>query len=348
MTTDTLGGVWNYSLELIAALEEYGVEVLLFTMGAPLKENQRLSVAQCSYLKVIETAFKLEWENAWEDVYAAGEQLLRLVESFQPDIIHLNGYAHAALPWSKPVVVVGHSCVLSWWQAVHRQPAPEQWNRYQQEVSRGLQAANAVVAPTSWMLEQLQLNYGIATPYQKVIPNGCNPNVFYPGKKKEPFVFTVGRLWDEAKNIGAIERIAPNLSWPVLVAGASTLREEEKPQGGRQGFLSTTEVSLQYAKASIYALPAYYEPFGLSVVEAALSGCALILGDIPSLRENWEEAAFFVPPHDDEAILEAINCLIQDDETRTTLALSARRCALTNFTSEKMGANYINLYRSLT
>ena len=41
------------------------------------------------------------------------------------------------------------------------------------------------------------------------------------------------------------------------------------------------------ARASIYALPARYEPFGLSILEAALSGAALVLGDIPSLREVW-------------------------------------------------------------
>ena len=49
---------------------------------------------------------------------------------------------------------------------------------------------------------------------------------------------------------------------------------------------------------SIYALPARYEPFGLSVLEAALSGCALVLGDIPSLREIWDGAALFVDPDD--------------------------------------------------
>ena len=35
-------------------------------------------------------------------------------------------------------------------------------------------------------------------------------------------------------------------------------------------------------------LPARYEPFGLSILEAALSGCALVLGDLPSLRELWD------------------------------------------------------------
>src|SRR5439155_1168938 len=61
-----------------------------------------------------------------------------------------------------------------------------------------------------------------------------------------------------------------------------------------------------YAEASIYAWPARYEPFGLSVLEAALSGCALVLGDIPSLRELWEGAAWFVPADDDGALAAAI------------------------------------------
>jgi hypothetical protein len=45
-------------------------------------------------------------------------------------------------------------------------------------------------------------------------------------------------------------------------------------------------------------LPARYEPFGLSVLEAALSGCALVPGDIASLRGNWDGVAEFVCPDD--------------------------------------------------
>ena len=57
-----------------------------------------------------------------------------------------------------------------------------------------------------------------------------------------------------------------------------------------------------YAAAAIYALPARYEPFGLSVLEAAQHGCALVLGDIDSLRENWDGAALFVDPDDAGAL----------------------------------------------
>ena len=51
----------------------------------------------------------------------------------------------------------------------------------------------------------------------------------------------------------------------------------------------------------IFAAPALYEPFGLTVLEAAAAGCALVLGDIASLRENWEGAAIFLPPADASA-----------------------------------------------
>ena len=56
-------------------------------------------------------------------------------------------------------------------------------------------------------------------------------------------------------------------------------------------------------RAAIYALPARYEPFGLSILEAALSGCALVIGDIPSLREIWADAALFVPSDGHDAPL---------------------------------------------
>jgi hypothetical protein len=74
-------------------------------------------------------------EDAWEDVRLSGEWLLDLEERIQPDVVHLNGYAHGALPWRSPTLIVGHSCVLSWWEAVKGEPAPPSWDRYHQEVS---------------------------------------------------------------------------------------------------------------------------------------------------------------------------------------------------------------------
>lgn len=101
-----------------------------------------------------------------------------------------------------------------------------------------------------------------------------------------------------------------------------------------------------YAEAAIYALPALYEPFGLSVLEAALSGCALVLGDSASLREIWGDAAVFVPPDDKDAIAYAINSLIADSRRRQFLADKARDRAL-KFTSPRMALAYLQVYQDI-
>jgi glycogen(starch) synthase len=345
MTADTVGGVWTYAIELARGLAERGVEVALATMGGPLNDSQREMADRIPRLKVFESTFKLEWmEDPWRDVEKAGDWLLGLEERVRPDLIHLNGYAHGSLPWSSPMVMVGHSCVLSWWRAVKREAAPADWDRYAQEVATGLAAADLVIAPSEAMLGALGEHYA-TLPKTRVILNGRDPRAFKPSAK-ESIVFAAGRLWDEAKNLEALERVAPSLPWDIFVAG-----ENIHPDGGEirphhtrlLGHLSQRALAAWLGRAAIYCLPARYEPFGLSALEAALSGCALVLGDIPSLREIWRHRAVFVAPDDPEALESALKRLIEDPDRRASLAAGGRARAL-QLTLEKMLDSYLAAY----
>src|SRR5215203_4572832 len=103
MTADTIGGVWTYALELSRALEPHGIAVTLATMGAALTPAQAAEVKAISNLEVHESELKLEWmDEPWSDVEKAADWLLGLAEECQPDVIHLNGYAHGAMPWGAP------------------------------------------------------------------------------------------------------------------------------------------------------------------------------------------------------------------------------------------------------
>jgi glycogen synthase len=347
MTADTIGGVWSYALDLAEGLARSGWSVALATMGAPLHEGQRAAARRVAGLTVYESAYRLEWmDEPWEDLVRAGRWLQQLEHALAPELIHLNSYVHAALPWRAPTLVVGHSCVLSWWQAV-RGGIPQGIEAYRSGVACGLRHADMVVAPSQTMLEALRRHYG-AFGAGRVIYNGCDRARFTP-LAKEPLVFTAGRLWDEGKNVAALERIAASVPWPIYAAGA-----ERHPSGGRidsghlclLGCLETTTLAAWYGRAAIYAQPARYEPFGLSVLEAALSGCALVLGDIASLREIWGTAALFVPPDDDDALRTTILRLINDERLRTQLANRARQHAW-GFTSSRMLSGYLGLYDEL-
>jgi glycosyltransferase involved in cell wall biosynthesis len=277
--------------------------------------------------------------DPWDDVARAGEWLLDLADEVRPDVVHVNGFAHAALAWHAPVLVCGHSDVVSWYRAVRGIEPPPEWDRYRAEVARGLAAADLLVAPTRWLLDELVRTYSPGCE-RAVIPNGRTaPGL--PAHGKEPLVFAAGRIWDEAKNVAALGRIAPRLRWPVVVAGDGDV------DGARAlGRIRADEVAAWLARASVFALPARYEPFGLAALEAALAGCALVLGDIPSLREVWSDAALYVDPEDDDALAAALDRLIRDDELRAELAHRARRRAGC-YTPAATAEAYLARYRRL-
>jgi glycosyltransferase involved in cell wall biosynthesis len=346
MTTDTVGGTWTYAVELVDALAPLDVEVHLATMGGAITAGQRRRLARSAVAGVHEGRWALEWmPEPWADVERAGEWLLGLQAELGADVVHLNGYTLGALPWRCPVVVAGHSCVCSWWWAVHGTAPPAEWDTYRQRVRAGIHAADAVVAPTETMLAELRRWYGLRG--GTVISNGRDAAWVRP-VARQPLVLAAGRVWDAAKNIHLLERVAADLGWPSVVAGAgSAPLFDDRREGVRWlGELDFPELASWLLRASIFVAPARYEPFGLAPLEAAQAGCALVLGDIPSLREVWGEAATYVAPDDGPGLRAALTTLIREPALLAEAAARASdRAAL--FTPQGMAAGYARLYARL-
>ncbi len=92
--------------------------------------------------------------------------------------------------------------------------------------------------------------------------------MYLPGAKMS-LVLSAGRLWDKAKNLTALDTAAQGLPWPVFVAGDNTAPEGSVVEGRHVkmlGALGPQALAEWYGQASIYCLPARYEPFGLSVL----------------------------------------------------------------------------------
>lgn len=389
MTADAVGGVWTYALDLSAALAQHDINVVLATMGPRPNDMQRAAVRRLDNVRLVESDYRLEWMvDPWRDVAAAGEWLIELANDAAVDVVHLNGYSHAGLPWRRPVVCVAHSCVVTWWHAVHRVQPPAEWDTYRRNVTHGLNSAELVVAPTQAFLEQLQSCYGFKPPCQ-VIRNGRPRNIFSSaspvrtsegpdvkaptqaedgavvsapartegrpdveargGEGREPIILGCGRLWDAAKNLSVFDAAAEGLPWTAYVIGdlAGPDGQMFAAKAARTpGALSHDEVESWLQRASIFAHPALYEPFGLAVLEAAAAGCALVLSDIPTLRELWDGAAEFHNPRDSTQLHSALNALISDSAKREAFAAAAQRRAA-EYGVDSMAAAYANVYRSL-
>jgi glycogen synthase len=347
MTADAVGGVWSYAGNLCRSMPE--TRFVLATMGPRPVQAQRDAICELENVTLVESDYRLEWMAAGDIDFAASRHwLIDLVGRHGVDIVHVNGYAHARLGRDWPVVVVAHSDVVAWWEAVHRCAAPPEWDEYRRRVTAGLAAATRIIAPTAAVLRDLERHYLPLTSAASVISNGVDPTAF-PTTPKQPIVMAAGRLWDAAKNLAALNAAAPGLAWPVAIAG-----ETEHPEGGIArstnvhvlGRLTPAEMAHHLTSAGIFAAPARYEPFGLAILEAAAAGCPLVLGDIAALRENWNEAAIFVDPERPAELHAALAALISNPQRRARLAAAAR-CRARRFTLDRMAQAYSALYQDV-
>jgi glycosyltransferase involved in cell wall biosynthesis len=353
ITTDSAGGLWQYSLDLARGLARLGHEIVLASTGPAPTTGQIRAATAIPGLRFVDTGLALdrpaEDEASLVRVAAAIADIAAETDS---DIVQLNTPALAALAdFGRPVVAVLHSCLVSWWEAVQgaRLPADFAWRT--DVIARGLHAAGAVVTPTVALAAAAKRHYRLET-----APNAVHhgrPSLAAPNGLPHDFVFTAGRLWDRGKNLGMLDAAAGRLGVPVRAAGPLA-----GPTGGANGghvmfdnidclgTLDEGELGRWLSARPVFVSAALYEPFGLAVLEAASAGCALILSDIPTFRELWEDVAIFVDPRDEDGFARAIGDLVGDDFERAVLGRAARERA-GRYTPDAMAAQMAALYRGL-
>ncbi len=348
MTTDAVGGVWVYALALCRRLAEAGHRITVATLGPPPRGIRHHEAnALPTSVELIITSLDLEWlDPEGRDSARARAELLDLADRLRPDLVHINGYREASIPWQCPSVVVAHSCVLSWWEAVRRErPAEPRWLAYAEGVRAGLNSADAWVAPTQAFCRSIERIYRPRMP-GRVIPNGIEFPA-EPAVAKESFIFASGRIWDDAKNLKCVAEMASGLPWPVYIAGAGMPDRAGASTNTRWlGEMANSELQDWMRRAEIYVAPACYEPFGLGILEAARAGCALVLSDITTLRELWEGAALHVPGGEPESLREALANLCADDAARHNLQRAAAKRAREYSLDRTLDA-YLKLYRQV-
>jgi glycosyltransferase involved in cell wall biosynthesis len=345
MTTDAVGGVWIYASTLARALCRRGLEVSLVTLGPAPRPDQLDSIAEIPGLTLETTDLALEWiDPEGMDFQRATDRLLTIEDRVGPDVVHLNSYREAMSAWRTPVIVVAHSCVRSWWLACRgEEPSEPRWSTYMENVYAGLSAATRWLAPTR------SFRNTVAELYEPesaglVIPNGIEQQL--PGTRKQRFILAAGRQWDEAKNLSMLRRVASRVPWPIQTNGPIDICRDDGGQAEPSNELSHPVLLEAMRRASILASPAVYEPFGLTILEGAAAGCALVLSDIETLRELWDGAALFVEARDEAAWQAALTSLTRDDAMREYLQKRAADRAQ-SFTLDVTVDAYVKLYLEL-
>jgi glycosyltransferase involved in cell wall biosynthesis len=345
ITTDVVGGVWDFSIALASALH---CRVTLLVIGEPtLEQRQR---AKESDVELLSAPLKLEWmQDAEADVARTRELVADVVRQTRADVLHANQFAAACADVDVPVVLTLHSDVLSWrrWTLGAVDDVPPDWLAYAALVREALARAERVVSISHFLAGEVRSLYTCGRAID-VIHNGWPAAL--DSQQKEPLTLLAGRAWDDAKNIPlAIEAARGWDPGDVFLAG-----DQRHPDTGGTaplapplrplGLVARADMDAWLGRAAVYLSPARYDPFGLLPLQAALRGCALLLSDIPSYRELWDGAACFFRSNDATDLRRQWRGLLADPVQRAELGQRARARAQERYSIDAMANAYRGVY----
>src|SRR5690606_9559713 len=117
------------------------------------------------------------------------EKLCRLAREEGVDLLHLNLPSQAAdIDRDLPVLVVSHSCVVTWWHAMREGPLPKEWEWMKRQNAAGMARADAVVTPSGSHAQAIGQCYG-ELPRLSVVHNAYSS--FIQGADTESVVCVV-------------------------------------------------------------------------------------------------------------------------------------------------------------
>jgi glycosyltransferase involved in cell wall biosynthesis len=159
--------------------------------------------------------------------------------------------------------------------------------------------------------------------------------------------------------VGTVAQQRPDVQ--LVLAGDGPLRAPLEDQARRLGidgrvhFLGhRRDVPDLLAAADLFVLPSLSEALGIVLIEAMLTGCALVtttaggIGDlVGDHHPDGQSVAWMVPPGDPQAMAGAILEALDDRALRADRVERARRRVLERFTADHMVEATLAVYREI-
>lgn len=340
ITVDPTGSAWTHVAGLARSLAKRENEVRVVTFGpAPSPERR----AEMEKDGVTLTHIALSGPTTDPSfVAAAREALSMIVEEFDPSVVQIDRCAFGDLDFGEIPKVLDVACDRTTRVARGRGPA-----------RKGLLGADAVVSPTRALADEISRRFEYRRPVSVIPPGielGDAPISVSLGRPKKSGVMYYGRVDEKADGFDILVESIKRLGMaepPRVMIGGEGARSPLPGWISDAGWLDATGRAAAFGKAEIAMLPAREEPFGLIAAEAALSGCALLLSDVPTYRELWSGAAVLVKPDDPDAFADALRALLSDERKRSEVARLCRARALSGFSSDRMVEEYMDVYRRI-
>ena len=311
MTADTVGGVWTYALELARALAVFRTRTTLATLGAPLSAaaapRRRRRPRSRAVTRAASASSGCPSRGTTSRARASGCSSSR--RACAPTSSTSTATRTARCPgarrcWSRRT----RACCPGGARCTAATPRPS-GSATRRRCARGWPGPSWSSPPAGRCWPRSTSTTHPCRP-ARVIPNGRTLGI--RRRRAEGAADPVRRApvgrGEEPRRARAGRRLAcPGRSSRPATPAATTPSRWSLRRACARSAGSSRGPSRRgcHARRST-PTPRATSRSASRVLEAALAGCALVLGDMPSLREIWEGAALFVDPGDDAAIGSAL------------------------------------------
>jgi histidinol-phosphate phosphatase family protein len=240
--------------------------------------------------------------------------------------------------------------------------------------------ADRLIAECPQDREDLLQLYGAERQRIRIIPCGFDPREFAPADKRwarallglpeeEFIVLQLGRMVPR-KGVDTVVRAMARLHGrrarllvvggeardpdPLLTPEIGRLRALAESEGIAErvtftGSRSRAELRDYYAAADVFVTTPWYEPFGITPVEAMACGTPVIGSAVGGIKTTVRDGVtgYLVPPKDPDALAERLAHLMDRPALREELSRQALRRARSLFTWRRIGTAIEALYETV-
>ena len=108
--------------------------------------------------------------------------------------------------------------------------------------------------------------------------------------------------------------------------------------------LSDLEVRCAYKLCSLFVFPSSYEGFGIPILEAMVTGCPMVLSDLPVFREITQSRAVYFDHHDTDSMAVAIDKVVTSSTERARQIIYGYE-RVKEFNFNNLAIQLANLYK---
>ena len=225
---------------------------------------------------------------------------------------------------------------------------------------RTIARADAIISVSAFTRAEILRHYSVTPERVRVVRSGITPRVTsVADRDSPPSVLFVGSIFNRRhlptliRAFASVRRTFPtaeltvvgdNRTFPRQDLASSVRQAGVEDSVSLRSYVSESELSELYQRATVFVFLSEYEGFGLTPLEAMSAGVPVVVADTPVARDLYGDAALFVPVADATATAAAIRTLLADQSVRDHLRQRAA-ALLPAFTWTRAADETLDVFR---